>query len=107
MIFVPLNKHLLIEEIDLSEKQDSLVSLPEDYIKKSGDRYCTARFICHAEDCISLYEELFDSNIAQFDRAIFVNKYVSRFQLTMDYFTFMKIFNGAKQIVNYGLNVQS
>jgi co-chaperonin GroES (HSP10) len=62
MIFVPLNKHLLIEEIDLSEKQDSLVSLPEDYIKKSGDRYCTARFICHAEDCISLYEELFDSN---------------------------------------------
>jgi hypothetical protein len=62
MVFVPLNKHLLIEEIDLSDKKESLVSLPEDYVKKSGDRYCTARFICHAEDCISLYEELFDSN---------------------------------------------
>ena len=62
MIFVPLNKHLLIEEIDLSEKQDSLVSLPEDYIRKSSDRYCTVRFICHAEDCISLYEELFNSS---------------------------------------------
>jgi co-chaperonin GroES (HSP10) len=61
MVFVPLNKHLLIEEIDLSEKKESLVSLPEDYVKKSGERYCTARFVCHAGDCISLYEELFDS----------------------------------------------
>ena len=62
MVFVPLNKHLLVEEIDLSEKEESLIALPEDYVKKSGDRYCTVRFVCNAEDCISIYEDLFDSN---------------------------------------------
>ena len=62
MVFVPLNKHLLVEEIDLSEKEESLIALPEDYVKKSGDRYCTVRFICNAEDCISIYDDLFDSS---------------------------------------------
>ena len=62
MVFVPLNKHLLVEEIDLSEKEESLIALPEDYVKKSGDRYCTVRFICNAEDCISIYDDFFDSN---------------------------------------------
>ena len=62
MVFVPLNKHLLVEEVDLSTKQESLIALPEDYVKKSGDRYCTVRFICNAEDCISIYDDLFDSS---------------------------------------------
>ncbi len=62
MIFVPVNKHLLVEEIDLSEQKQSLVALPEDYVKKSGDRYCTVRFMCHADDCWSMYDDLFDSD---------------------------------------------
>ena len=62
MVFVPLNKHLLVEEIDLSEKEESFIALPEDYIKKSGERYCTVRFVCNAEDCISIYDDLFDSD---------------------------------------------
>ena len=61
MIFTPLNKHLLIEEFSVSEQEDSLIALPEDYVKKSG-RYCTVRFICHAPDCWSLYDDLFDSD---------------------------------------------
>ena len=62
MIFVPVNKHLLVEEIDLSEQKQSLVALPEDYVKKSGDRYSTVRFMCHADDCWSMYDDLFDSD---------------------------------------------
>jgi hypothetical protein len=56
MVFVPVNKHLLIEEINLSKKEETLIALPEDYVKKSGDRYCTVRFICHADDCWSMYD---------------------------------------------------
>lgn len=62
MVFVPVNKHLLVEEINLSNQEETLIALPEDYVKKSGDRYCTVRFICHADDCWSMYDDLFDSN---------------------------------------------
>jgi hypothetical protein len=62
MIFVPVNKHLLVEEINLSEQKETLVALPEDYVKKSGDRYGTVRFMCHADDCWSMYDDLFDSD---------------------------------------------
>lgn len=62
MVFVPLNKHLLVEEINLSKKEESLIALPEDYVKKAGDRYCTVRFVCPSDDCLSIYEDLFDSD---------------------------------------------
>jgi len=61
MVFVPVNKHLLVEEINLSKQEETLIALPEDYVKKSGDRYCTVRFICHSDDCWSMYDDLFDS----------------------------------------------
>jgi len=60
-VFVPLNKHLLIEKIKLKTKKESLVSLPEGYVKQTEGRYTTVRFIGCAVDCDNLYEDFFDS----------------------------------------------
>ena len=61
MIFTPLNKHLLVSEVDLSEKKEVLIELPEDYRQSNESRYTTVKFLSFAEDCMAIYEDLFDS----------------------------------------------
>lgn len=61
MLFVPLNKHLLVEELKVEQENKSLIALPEDYVNNTKGRYTTVRFIGCAEDCNQVYEELFDS----------------------------------------------
>ena len=59
-IFVPLNKHLVIEKIKSKKEEQSLVSLPEDYVKKTTGRYIPVRFISSSIDCDKIYEDFFD-----------------------------------------------
>jgi len=62
-IFTPVNKHLLIEKIDLDSKKEGLVELPEDYVKKNLNRYIPVKFLSHSADCDILYENFFGSSI--------------------------------------------
>lgn len=60
MLFTPVNKHLLIEEIEITKEVDTLIELPEDYKKQAEGRYIPVRFLACSADCASVYEELFD-----------------------------------------------
>jgi len=60
-IFVPLNKHLLIEKVNLNSQKKTLIELPDDYLHNSHERYTTVRLISGALDCDSIYEKFCNS----------------------------------------------
>tara|TARA_Y100001938_G_C8101510_1_gene442122 strand:+ start:15121 stop:15420 length:300 start_codon:yes stop_codon:yes gene_type:complete len=60
MLFTPLNKHLLIEEIEIEEDEESLIALPEEYKQNTGSRYVMVRFLSCADDCALIYDNLFN-----------------------------------------------
>ena len=62
-MFNPLNRHLLVEEIEEAlEKEESLVLVPDDYsIKKSP--HGTYKILKLAPDCEKLREEHINCNI--------------------------------------------
>jgi hypothetical protein len=59
-IFMPMNKHLLVEPADLSPKKESLIDLPDDYKVQTKGRYETVKFVSMADDCDSVFDSLFD-----------------------------------------------
>ena len=59
-IFMPMNKHLLVEPVDLSPKKESLLALPEDYKAQTKGRYETVKFVSMADDCDNVFDTLFD-----------------------------------------------
>lgn len=60
----PMNRHLLVERLDITEDKDSSphgILLPEQY-KPKQDRYCLVSLIDFASDCNSVGELIRDKN---------------------------------------------
>jgi co-chaperonin GroES (HSP10) len=60
-MFIPLNKHFLVEPVDLSPKKESLVAVPDDYKASTEGRYQTVKFLSMSDDCDTIFDILFDS----------------------------------------------
>ena len=63
-MFKPLNRHLMVEKVEIEEpEKDSLVLVPDDYKLKSQSAHGLYKVIAIAQDCEKVNENLMFANI--------------------------------------------